>query len=83
MDVTGFVLLMNPVDDVIVQQLLFVIVQDGVELLVLQSSIFPDLLQGVVLDQAAVLKHSHQQVLLWFASSSLYCLQESIGVSPQ
>lgn len=60
----GFVVnLMNAIDNVIVQQLLLMVVQGGVHLLVPQSSILPDLLQGVVLDQAAVLKDSHQQVL--------------------
>lgn len=55
--------LVNPVDDVIVLQLLFTVVQGGIHLLVRQPSVLPDLLQGVVLHQAAVLKHSHQQVL--------------------
>lgn len=53
---------MNPID-VIVQQLLIVVVQGGVHLLVPQPSILPDLLQGVVLHQGAILKNSHQQVL--------------------
>lgn len=55
--------LMNPIDDVIVQHLLFVVVQGGVHFLVPQPSVLPDLLQGVVLHQAAILKNSHQQVL--------------------
>lgn len=60
----GFVVkLMNAIDNVIVQQLLLLVVQGGVHLLVPQPSILPDLLQGVVLHQAAVLKYSHQQVL--------------------
>lgn len=60
----GFVAdLMNPVDDVIVQQLLFVVVQGGVHLLVTQSGVLPDLLEGVLLQQTAVLKHSHQHIL--------------------
>lgn len=54
---------MNAVDDVIVHQLLFVVVQRGVHFLVPQSSVLPDLLQGVILHQATVLKHGHQQIL--------------------
>lgn len=54
---------MNPIDDVIVQQLLFVVVQGGVHLLIPQPCVLPDLLQRVVLHQAAILKNSHQQVL--------------------
>ena len=54
---------MNAIDNVIAQQLLLRVVQGGVHLLVPQPSILPDLLQGVVLHQAAVLKDSHQQVL--------------------
>lgn len=61
---SGFVAdLMNAVDDVVMQQLMFVVVQGGVHLLVPQPSVLPDLLQGVVLHQAAILKNSHQQVL--------------------
>lgn len=55
--------LMNPVNDMIVQQLLFLVVQGGIQLFVPQPSVFPDLLQRVVLHQATVLKNSHQQVL--------------------
>ena len=58
-----FFALMNPIDDVIVQQLLIVVVQGGGHLLVPQPGVLPDLLQGVVLHQAAVLEHRHQQVL--------------------
>lgn len=55
--------LMNAVDDVIVQQLLFMVVQSGVHLLVPQTSVLPDLLQGVVQHQAAILKNRHQKIL--------------------
>lgn len=55
--------LMNPTVDVIVQQLLFMVVQGGVHILVPQPCILPDLLQRVLLQQAAILKNSHQQVL--------------------
>lgn len=48
---------MNAVDDVIM------VVQGGVQVLVMQPGIFPDFLQGVVLHQAAILKDSHQQIL--------------------
>lgn len=57
------VALMNPINDAIVQQLLLMVVQGGVHLLVIQASVIPDLLQGVVLDKAAILENSHQQVL--------------------
>lgn len=55
--------LMNPVDNVVVQYLLLVVVLGGVHFLVPQPGVFPDLLQGVVLHKAAVLKNSHQHVL--------------------
>ncbi|TNN88213.1 hypothetical protein EYF80_001429 [Liparis tanakae] len=54
---------MNPINDAIVQQLLLIVVQGGVHLLVTQASVLPDLLQGVVLDKAAILENGHQQVL--------------------
>lgn len=54
---------MNAVDDAIVQQLLLFVVQDRTELFVPQPGVLPDLLQGIFLQQAAVFKNSHQQVL--------------------
>lgn len=54
---------MNPVEDVIAQQFLILVVQGGVHVLVPQPGVLPDLLQGVVLHQAAVLIDGHQQVL--------------------
>lgn len=54
--------LMSPINDVIVQQLLLIVLGGG-HLLVPQPSVLPDFLQGVVLQQAAVLKHSHQEIL--------------------
>lgn len=55
--------LMDAADDVVVQQLPFVVVQVWVWLVVLKQSVFPDLVQRVVLQQAAILKNSHQEVL--------------------
>lgn len=54
-------LLVDPVDDALVHPLL--VVRDGIRLVVLQPGVLPYLLQGVVLHQAAILKHCHQQVL--------------------
>lgn len=54
--------LMSPINDVIVQQLLLIVLGGG-HLLVPQPSVLTDFLQGVVLQQAAILKHSHQEIL--------------------
>lgn len=75
--------LMNTTDDVIVPQLLLMVVKVWVQLLLLKLSILPYLFQRVILHQAAILKNSHQKVLLRFACSSLYRFQETTRVPPQ
>lgn len=57
------------IDDVFVEQLqalggvLVLVVLCRGHLLLQQPRILPDLLQGVVLQEGAILKHRHQQVL--------------------